>query len=100
MRSRRLSTGSVSFLNYISLQDWINKWISNIGLRLNMSTLRHWSPEQAATQLIGISQYRQFKPKPRDSTCISAVKKESRCAYIGKICCSYLENVKNRENID
>lgn len=56
MKSRRLSTGRVSFLNYISLQDWINKWISNmISLRLNMSTLRHWRPEQAATQLIGVS---------------------------------------------
>lgn len=48
------------FLNYISLQDrinkWINKWISKvISLQLNRTTLQHRSPEDTATQLIGVS---------------------------------------------
>lgn len=44
------------FLNHISLQDWINKWISKvISLQLNMTPLQHWSPEDTATQLIGVS---------------------------------------------
>lgn len=42
--------------NHISLQDWINKWISEvISLQLNMTPLQHWSPEDTATQLIGVS---------------------------------------------